>query len=196
MWCVLSRVVVVWQALRQVAVSPGGALPGPAGWTRTLWTLQIRPNRSSSARSASSYSLKNAFAAISLFSYSLFSIFFPLPLCCSFCTSFSPFSMSAVTLYHFIIFSQFICICYQPPIFSNHFLLLSLSSFFSSVLFFAHLQPVETHIYSSHTSQEGLFPFFLISCHNFLFCRFKKFLSSLPLMSLFRSLMLSLTIVP
>lgn len=53
----LFRVVAAWQAPRQVAVSPRGASPGPAGWTRTPWTPQTRPSRSSSARSAATLSI-------------------------------------------------------------------------------------------------------------------------------------------
>lgn len=60
------RVVAAWQAPRQVVVSPKGALPGPAGWTRTLLTLQTRLSQSSLARSADLIRLLSSSAIIFL----------------------------------------------------------------------------------------------------------------------------------
>lgn len=60
------RVVAAWQVPRQVVVSPKGALPGPAGWTRTLWTQQTRLSQSSLARSADLFRLLCSSATIFL----------------------------------------------------------------------------------------------------------------------------------
>lgn len=65
------RVVAAWQAPRQVVVSPKGALPGPAGWMRTLWTLQTRLSQSSLARSADLIRLLSSSAIIFLINPSL-----------------------------------------------------------------------------------------------------------------------------
>lgn len=97
--CLLFRVAAAWQAHRLVAVSPGRALSGPAGWTRTLWILQMHPSRSSSVRSAA------ALAATRLAPGSLQQFLSLLLLCLT-------------KFYVFIRLSLFTCFFSQPPFFS------------------------------------------------------------------------------
>lgn len=196
MWCVLCRVVVAWQAPRQVAVSPGGALSGPAGWTRTLWTLQIRPSRSSSARSANSYSILLIMPPqqfLSLLEYCLadvFSLFIWRSSCTCFLFSSIASSHISLFIYHFHCFSVI-------PNFSNHFLSLYIYPAFHLCSFLQHVQQhVKTHIcfqisncaiyihllFLSHyvtPVRKGCFNFLSHATAFFLPCRFKKFLSSL-----------------
>lgn len=56
-FCVMLRVAVVWPDHRRVAVYPGGALSDPAGWMRTLLTLQMHQSLSFLAKSAEFSSL-------------------------------------------------------------------------------------------------------------------------------------------
>lgn len=66
-----------WQAPRQVAVSPGGVLLDPAGWTRTLWTRQTHLSRFSSARSAATCSVYiGTYNVVSPFASTFFGNFF------------------------------------------------------------------------------------------------------------------------
>lgn len=108
---------MAWQAPRQVAVSPGGALPGPAGWTRTPWTLQTHLSRFFSARSVATVLsfLLNCWWQF-IFASTFFGIVF-LPF--YFLTSF-PFLSH--TPHNFIPLSVLICFSYQPPLFSNNFI--------------------------------------------------------------------------
>lgn len=124
----MSRVAVGWQSPRQVAVSPGGVLLDPAGWTRTLWTLQTHLSRFSLARSAATLSIPvHTYDAVSFFAWTFLVIsslyFLPFPVYVS---------------------SHLLTVSHQPDLFSDHL--------FNPLFIFEHWLHAKTHIYSPVSS--------------------------------------------